>query len=100
MDKEEILKNLSINKYRQEIIDALLITWEHSNLILTIKALSDNPEEELIRRFGLTPYQANEIFIIQKPIGTISMASILRESFNLQDIRKTLKEDLKKINVT
>ena len=91
MNETDIQKQLKINKHRLEIIDALLRLYKHSNLIQTIKALSPNPKDEIMKRFELNHIQAAAIMDLRKPISLIAKEKILEEKRNLKKIETELK---------
>ena len=91
MEISEIEKQLKINKNRQEIIDALLTLREHSDLVQSIKALSENPKQELMYRFNLNDIQASALIDLKRPIVDIPEEKIFEERKNLLSIEKELK---------
>jgi hypothetical protein len=94
MEIDEVERQLRINKHRQEIIDALLLLREHSNLVQTIKALSVNPVQEFMDRFQLNRMQASALMDLRQPIFDIPKEKIIEEKLNLKKIEIELKSNL------
>jgi len=94
MNTAETQKQLEINKNRQDIIDALLTVYDHSDLIQTIKTLSGDAKNEIMDRFQLNEVQATAIMDIKKPISDIPHKNILEEKENLKKIETELKANL------
>jgi len=94
MNSTDIEKQLEINKNRQDIIDALLMVYDHSDLIQTIKSLSGDAKKEIMDRFQLNEILATAIMDIKKPISDIPHKNILDEKENLERIEKEIKANL------
>ncbi len=94
MKYNELKKDIEINKYRQEFLDALLRAKKHYNEIQVIKALSKNPKEDIIEKFKFTAFQAQELMDLKKPLPMIPDESITEEMASLKDIETDLKTTL------
>jgi DNA gyrase/topoisomerase IV subunit A len=70
----------------------LLILHEYSDLVETIKTLSQNAKKELSERFGISIFQASAIMDLRKPLSQIPKVSILEEKENLKRIEVELKQ--------
>lgn len=91
MNELDLNKQIDINKHRQEVIDALVILYEHSDLVEKIKRISLNPKKELSDIFGISVFQASAIMDLRKPLSMIPIEKILEEKENLKNIEIELK---------
>lgn len=94
MKANDLEHQLTVNKYRIEIIDALLRLHSKSDLLITIMALSKDPKTEFINRFELSEVQASALLDLRKPLSEISITSIQAEMERLKSIEQELKKKI------
>ena len=96
MNKTEIEKKLSINKARQEIIEAFLVCRKKSDEFTTIIQLSRDRKKDLMEKFNVTPMQVYALLDLKKPITEIPIESIENEKQRLIDEQVELENSLPK----
>jgi topoisomerase IV subunit A len=94
MKANDLEHQLTVNKYRIEIIDALLRLHSKSDLLITIMALSKDPKTEFINRFELSEVQASALLDLRKPLSEISITSIQAEMERLKSIEQELQKKI------